>query len=182
MLMNGSQENSLYKNGFEMPVEEKEKIHSALKMLLALVIVLLVFVVWSKGSGSALAPGEVASKIDADRILVEASAGSVITGFPEDFILEDGVEVSKSYSVNAVDGSTSQPVVEYDSALSLAENVANFKNYLEVNNWTVLNEADPASAPITSFYARKENKEVNITLNTDEDGAVSVVILFIEHK
>lgn len=107
----------------------------------------------------------------------KAPAGEVVVNFPKEFLLEKGVAVSESYSLDYSRSNLKQPVVEYISALNMTQNVVSFGGYLRKNGWTISREADPLKSS-TFFYASKEKNEVNITFST-EAGKVKVVISYL---
>lgn len=98
--------------------------------------------------------------------ITTAPAGEVVANFPKSLILEKGISIEQSYSINYQGGAVIQPVVKYISEKSMGDNVNEFKNYLTQNGWTITHEANPNLA-ITFFSATKQSEKVNITLAVD---------------
>lgn len=103
--------------------------------------------------------------INKQQKITVASKGEIIANFPKDIIPEKNVQVERSYSIQY--GVADQPVVAYDSIMSLEENVTLFHNYLAQNQWIITHVADPKQ-PVTFWGARKGNASLNITFIKDK--------------
>lgn len=176
--------NSIYKNDFTPYSGKKDQIHLGLWWLLVFVLLALAFVIWSKkNDGNLFKSSETVEDIGSGKTLVTSEEGKVISGFPRELLLERGVEVLKSYSINSSNDKTIQPVVEYYSELSLSENIIKFGSYLKENNWTIINEPKEENYPVASFYARKDNQELNLTFSVEEENsALKVIISYVLHQ
>ena len=123
------------------------------------------------GSTEEIAPGQT---------LTKAPRGRVIAGFPQEFLLEDGVAIAESASINYADSGTDLFSVSYLSKKSFEENIAAFRSYLEQNGWDITQMANPENEPVTNFYAYKGQAEVNITLALTDEG-VAMTIAYVVH-
>lgn len=111
-------------------------------------------------------------------VMTTAPKGDVVSDFPKELLLEKGVSVDNSYSLNYSGEGFTQPVVQYVSALNIAGNIGMFKQYLLANNWQIEHEADLSQA-ITYFTAKRQTETVNITLVADKaTGKVNVNIAY----
>lgn len=118
--------------------------------------------------------------IGSGQTLSEAPRGKVVAGFPKELIVEDDPTVRESYSISYAESNTKQPVVSYRSAKTLSENVSMFSDYLRSDGWRITHHANAEELPVTFFYAYKDLSEVNITMQSDDDG-VLVTIAYAEH-
>lgn len=96
---------------------------------------------------------------------VTATSGKIIGDFPAELVLEPSAVAKESYSVHYNTQGVSQPVLSYVSKKTIPENVAIFRNYFVVNNWTILHNANPLDR-FTYFYAMRNNykNEANVTM------------------
>lgn len=98
--------------------------------------------------------------------VTQATKGEVVADFPSGLMVEKGVTILDSYSLNYGAENLTQPVVTYISGWPMYKNIAEFGTYLKNNGWTVTHEAD-LLLKNTFYYANKDNNDVNITLAED---------------
>ena len=98
--------------------------------------------------------------------------GQLVENFPNELLLEEGIALQDSYSIDYQYFDVEQPVVRYTSELDFTENVALFSDFFAANGWDVGKEADPAAESVTSFYAKKGGDEVNVTFILESGGVV----------
>jgi len=110
--------------------------------------------------------------------ITRAPKGEIVTGFPQDLLVEKNPVVEDSYSLAYSAGNLNQPVVTYVSNWPMVQNVAQFGAYLRNNGWTITHEADPF-AKNTFYYASKDNNDANITLSTEAE-KVRVTISYVK--
>lgn len=116
--------------------------------------------------------------LETGEVLRTAREGQIVRSFPRDLLLESGVDVEESYSLEYQEGVT-QPVIEYASTISLEENITRYRDHLLVNDWEIVQEASIGDAPITYFYATRDNEQVNITFTEASDYTVTVRISYV---
>jgi hypothetical protein len=160
------------------------------KLIIWLVVLLLVLfgALWIADKAPSVVDmgDDTTTEIAPGETLTTAPTGEVIAGFPSELILEDGVVASESYSIAYTEGSVSQPVVSYLSKKTLEQNIEAYGAYLSLNEWIVSHEATADDAPVTFYYATKNNADLNITFAVEEaiegeegTGGVKVTIAYV---
>lgn len=105
-----------------------------------------------------------------------AEKGEIVQGFPTEFWREEGVEIRESYSLDY--GEAKQPVIYYESNMSMQENMETFGEYLQIFSWNLLNSS--SSEDLSFLYAEKENDNVNITIIKNDEGKIVVTIAYLD--
>lgn len=150
-------------------------------VIIAIVVLLVIYWLFTLDFAGR-EPGETVSEIAPGETLRTAQEGELISGFPASFILEEGVVANESYSINYSESQVDQPVVTYASALTLDQNIDLYGSYLRNNGWNLTHEATTDEAPVTFYYAKKANRDVNITFNAQEEGVEVTIALAIREE
>lgn len=106
------------------------------------------------------------------------SVGVVPEGFSEEFILEENVKLSDSYTLNYNAADNRQLTITIVSKRSMAENYAAYNKYLTEKFWILLNKVESAS--VSSIYAMKKNEDINVTIepgSTEQESKVTISLL-----
>ncbi len=143
---------------------EKSALKIALSILAVLIVVWGLYVLLKNRDGLEWYPAT-----DEGFGIKQEEQGVLNAEFPAELILEEGVSV-RSYILTYEDIDVRQPVAEYRSSKTVAENIAQFKGFLASNGWTISKEATVDEAPTTNFYATKDTADVNITLTAVAEG------------
>ena len=114
------------------------------------------------------------SELEDGTKVVSAPRGKVISGFPEEFLIETAA-VEESYRLQYESG-VHQPVLVYASTRSFEENLDAFRDRLSQGGWIIIKE--DTSAPVGSLYGRKGQEDVNVTVTAKEEG-VGVSIAYV---
>jgi hypothetical protein len=143
------------------------------------VIAVVVVVLFGAGYWWYAGNGEKITKFEEGKELARPrKEGVVISDFPSEFLIEPNALISDSYSIRYLDVDANQPVVEYESKMTLEENVGAFWEVLTSYNWNVITFADP-NEPMTLYYATKENKDVSIRFAV-ENGKIRVSVAYLK--
>jgi hypothetical protein len=121
---------------------------------------------------------ETREEIGPGQTLVTAEAGRIVSGFPQELLMESDPQVVKSYRIEYADDNVNQPFLRYESEWNLAENVAAFRDSLRAGAWAVSRAGDATERPETFFQAIRDNETVNIIISEDGDGSVIVSIAY----
>ena len=159
------------------PTDSPQGKNSSRAWVYVIVVIVILLVLWwllsldndgrNREEVVEIAPGET---------LRRAGEGNVITGFPEDLILERGVVADESYSITYEDQNLEQPVVSFISQWSLDRNFEEYDEYLLENEWEIINQESAEEGDAAFLYARKGPQDVNITFQDLGEGGVRVVI------
>lgn len=116
-------------------------------------------------------------ELPSGQVLTTPLPGRVVSDFPKDLLLEPSAELVQSYELTG--SGASQPVVIYNSAKSLADNIAAYKNYLSSNGWRIA--ADGSVSNPAFLYAAKDGfqEQVNATFAMAGD-KVQVTLAFLK--
>jgi hypothetical protein len=152
------------------PAPERRRVLLPLLVVLVAAAAVVAFVARPEAGGNVetIAPGQEKRT---------APEGQVIPGFPNELLVEEAAVISESYSIAYSGSRVDQPVVRYMSGMSLADNIAAFRDRLQSDGWTITQDADPSASP-AFFYAYKDNAQVNILLVADESGKVQVTVAY----
>jgi hypothetical protein len=165
------------------PMETQNKSNSSRVVVYIIIVIVLLLAIWwimgASQNGILDRDGEEVTEIAPGETLRRAGDGELVAGFPREMILEEGVVANESYSINYSNQNLNQPVVSYTSALTLEENIDLYDAYLRGNNWDITHEATLAEAPVTFFYAEKDNKSLNLTFNAQGDDVQVTMALAI---
>lgn len=165
------------------PMETQNKPNSSRAVVYIIIIIVVLLGLWwimSVDRGD-LRTGEEVSEIAPGETLRTAAEGELVTGFPREMILEEGIVANESYSINYSNQNVDQPVVTYTSALTLEENIDLYGAYLRGNSWNITHEATTAEAPVTYFYATKDNRSLNLTFNAQGGGVEVTMALAVQN-
>ncbi len=102
---------------------------------------------------------------------VYAPAGQVVSGFPQDLILDPNAQAAQSYAINYAT-STKQYTVVWNSASSMD---TMYKKYLEyfsasANGWQITNKFT-TSPTVHGLYATQPSAQVNVTIEAQKAGS-----------
>lgn len=125
--------------------------------------------------------GEKTEEIGGGNTKTTAEPGKIISDFPKELMIEPGATPTESYSVHYGNDKANQPVLSYVSKESFARNVELVANYLFSNGWQVKRAGSVAERPVTTFYAYRDDGEVNIAIFEDQ-ARVNVSIAYLAHK
>lgn len=125
---------------------------------------------------------EISTEIAPGQTLVTAQQGNIVSEFPRELIIEEGIAVSESYRIEYAEGGVGQPVAVYDSKLTMAENFTAFRAYLEDNGWRIRNESAPDGSSVAFIYAVTDDADVNVTLEPMPDGKARVSISYVAKR
>lgn len=96
---------------------------------------------------------------------VYAPHGEIVSGFPQELILDNAARVSNSYSI-AYAAALNQYTVEWNSSSSPASLFAMYQDYFLKNHWTIVNSA--TSQPnFRGLYARLGTATVNLSITLE---------------
>jgi hypothetical protein len=166
------------------PMGTQNKSNSSRVVIYIIIIIVVLLGLWwimsADRNGGLGTENEEVTEIAPGETLRTAAGGDLVTGFPREMILEEGVVANESYSINYSNQNVDQPVVSYTSALTLEENINLYSAYLRGNNWNITHEATTAEAPVTYFYATKDNRSLNLTFNAQGGGVEVTMALAIQ--
>lgn len=109
-----------------------------------------------------------------------APAGEITPYFPSALNIENITKPTESYTYLSPDSKVTQPVMVYQSNLSMNDALTKFRNYLNSNGWTITYDPKPGES-LPHFYATKGNESVNITLSEQYAG-IEVSIAYATAK
>lgn len=142
--------------------EQKDN-HTALAVILIIVLVAIGYFVFKSLNLNITGDGRATTMPDGNLITL-AEENGVVSDFPKEIPIEEGAEISESYSINYVNDDKNLPVVSYASNLSLAENLDRFGTYMKENGWTVLHQAE-ANKNVTFYYGKRGEEDLNVTFD-----------------
>lgn len=90
------------------------------------------------------------------------------TDFPADIPVEKDVKFTQSYTLDYP--GQKQLTVVFDSAKTIKENYTFYQDFLEKNDWNVINSSEDGE--ISFLYATKESMDMNVTITTITPGSV----------
>lgn len=122
--------------------------------------------------------GEKITRLESGDELATTEPGMIISDFPMEFILEPGAAIEESYSLRYLNDGVAQPVVEYMSGLTLAENIDLFDIFFARGSWEITHRATIEEAPITYYYAMRDNEQVNVSFLETPELKVQVTIAY----
>src|SRR6267142_910019 len=100
---------------------------------------------------------------------VYAAKGQVVSGFPQNLILDSGATVNSSYSINYSD-TTNQYTAQWTSPKSVAAVYTEYQTYLPANGWTIANQASVKTA--ATIYAKDASLDVfNLSVTAVKNGS-----------
>lgn len=108
--------------------------------------------------------------------LVNAKSGQLVSGFPEELILDAEAVIAKSYRVDHTEGNMQSPVATYTTRKPLADMISAYREYFSQHAWTVTREASLLETPATFFYAYLDEAEAVVTLQNVLDDQVQVTV------
>jgi hypothetical protein len=144
-------------------------------VLVVVLAIILAGLVWYYGRP----PAETVTMLDSGDELVTAAEGRIVSGFPEELLLERDAQITASYAINYIGNGMRQPVVTFVSGRNLLDNVEAYRAYLEDNGWTVTHYADALAEDVTFFYANKNGAETNISFVRTEEGPIEVNVAYV---
>lgn len=155
------------------PLEERKDNHTALTVLLIVVLAFVGYFVF-KSLNSNTADDSRAKALPDGNLITRAEENGVVSDFPTEIPIEEGAEISESYSINYVNDDKNLPVVSYMSNLTFQENLDKFGAYMKDNGWTILHEAE-ANKNVTFYYGKRGEEDLNVTFdNSGEKVFVTV--------
>jgi len=99
--------------------------------------------------------------------------------FPANIPVEQGAKITQGYSLDYP--GQKQLTMVFSSTKTMKENYTLYADFLRQDGWTVSNKYE--SATVSSLYGKKENNEINITINTGASApAQSQVIISVLNK
>lgn len=107
--------------------------------------------------------------------ITHVAPGSVVETFPQRFLVEEGVTVAESYTIDYANVGNFLSTARYTSAMSLEDNINAFGEIFVTEEWMVTVEPDYEATGTTNFYAIKGNEHINVVFVPGEAG-VEVII------
>lgn len=102
------------------------------------------------------------------------------SGFPPDIPIENEAKLEQSYSKDYQEAGKQLTVV-FASKKSVAENQKIYTDYLINNQWAI--HSNSADEKLVSFYAQKDNMDLNLVIFSDEQsGNVKISISVLIKK
>ena len=182
------------KNNYEAGVsEERDEIAIPTtknidpKLLMAVVVLVLVavgvvFTMQSKMGDQTSTPIESEDAIPASPDVIppatptgpeKVSVGQALPeGFPKELILEEGVTISEGYSIDYA--GVKQLTATFKSTQSASEIYRLYTEGLPKMRWVTMNKYE--SETLYSIYAMNKEDTLNLTINSEVEGASTVVI------
>jgi hypothetical protein len=91
-----------------------------------------------------------------------APKGQLVSGFPQELILDSAAQVSNSYSIH-YSAALDLYAAEWNSSSSMASLYASYQDYFSKNHWTITNKA-ASNAALRGIYATNGLYDVNVTI------------------
>lgn len=108
---------------------------------------------------------------------VYAPQGQVVSGFPQQLLLDNSSQISSSYSIS-YSSSTNQYTAQWSSSTSLQDLYQTYKTYLQANGWTITN--DMSSGPDRGLYAVNASNDVlSVLITPNSSGGINVVAGYV---
>ena len=141
----------------------------------AIVLLLVLAFVFSQTGNDSNTPDGNNVNQSSEPQISEQSAEETLSAFPEGFPIEAGGGES-GYRYVPANSSQQQSTIEYVSTQTFSQTAAVFENYLEENEFSIINRVDEPD--FAFFYATKDGNGLSITLQ-EIDGETKVSVSYL---
>lgn len=143
-------------------------------LVCAAIAILAGIILCARFGGGQPSPGTIVASSPSSPLF--APKGQLVTGFPQDLILDSNAAVSGSYSIQ-YSSSTNQYTAEWNSSSSMSDLYNDYKQYLPAHGWAITNDL-AQNASSRGIYAQNASSDVSVVIVPQDSGSAATVTYF----